>query len=108
MQRASDKIVELEQYSLDAQALFIDITDEATAIGFLRKHMHLTFKIKSNTRKFQAMLERCNQAHCHWVDSDHRHVFSHLAVCHEKASAWQAVLTYLNLKGVVMLPITKP
>lgn len=104
MQRAADKITQLEDYSRLAQSLYIDVVDKTTAIGFLKTHMHLTYVKKKNTKVLKRMLERCNAAHCAWVDSDHVEIFNHLAICKEKALSWQAVLEYLNKSGVMSMP----
>ena len=100
MQRAEEKIGLLEQFCLDAQALYVDVTYEESAKGLLRGYMRNTWLKNREQRLFKAMLERCNTAHCNWVNSNHINVFNHLAICKEKAKAWHDVITKLNCNGV--------
>jgi hypothetical protein len=107
MTRAELKVIQLEQFCIDAQSLFSEASSEDTAKGLLRRWMFEQYLKKGATQKFAAMLSECNQAHCDWVDSDHRHVFLHLAKCKRKAAAWLAVLTLLN-KNEVDYPFAVP
>ena len=96
MLRAELRIRQLEQFCRDAQALYIDITYTNSGKGLLRGSMRRCW-IKSREQKaFVVMLDRCNKAHCNWVDSNHHDVFNHLAKCKEWAVAWYELIEKLN------------
>jgi hypothetical protein len=100
MERAESRIEQLEQFCRDAQSLYIDVTYEDSAKGLLRGYMHQSWLKNRDTKLFKRMLERCNIAHCKWVDSNPIDVFNHLAVCKEKAKAWFDLITRLNGNNV--------
>lgn len=101
MERAEQKVIGLEQFCRDAQSLYIDATDPSSATGLLKGWMYDVWLKKNKTKRFAQMLDECNDAHCAWVDSDHRHVFNHLAVCQRKAKAWFNVITLLNANSAI-------
>lgn len=99
MERAESQIMKLDKFSQDAQALYVELIDETSAKGLLRGWMHNTWLKKKETKRFKTMLNECIEAHCAWVDSDHRQVFQHLLVCRRKAKAWFNVIEYLNINN---------
>lgn len=100
MQRAAEQVAKLEIFCREAQSLYIDITDPKTATGMLKGWMRDVWLVKHNTKRFNAMIDKCGDTHVLWVNSDHRYVFDHLQVCQAKAKAWLDVLSFLNMKGV--------
>jgi hypothetical protein len=96
MARAEQQVMLLEQFCLDAQSLYVDVTDELTTKGFLKRWMYEQWLKKRQTKRFTLLISNCTQAHCDWVNSDHRHVFLHLGKCRTKANAWLTVLKLLN------------
>ena len=96
MSRAQVLVLKLEQFCVDAQALFVDVCNPDMAKGLLRSNMHVEWLKKRNTKKFIKLMGECTQAHAAWVESDVVQVFNHLAVCRRKAKAWLDVLNVLN------------
>ena len=111
MERAEYQVIALETFCRDAQSLYVEAIDETSAKGLLMGWMHQVWLKKRNSITLAKMLNECNEAHCAWLDSDHRQVFSHLAVCRRKAKAWFNVIEYLNSNKAVypfpVPPITK-
>ena len=96
MLRGEHSVMALEKFCLEAQSLYVDVTDKATSKGFLKGWMHEVWFKKQSTKRFQCLLTESVDAHCDWVNSDHRNVFIHLGICKRKARAWLAILSMLN------------
>jgi hypothetical protein len=105
-QRAESQIERLEQFCLDAQALFIDSIDQDTSKGFLKSAIFERHQKKQHTKIFAKMLDEANKAHAAWVDSDRVNTFVHITYCYRKARAWNTIINYLN-DGFV-LPFKTP
>jgi predicted GTPase len=95
-QRAEVQIEKLELFCREAQALFIDATDESTASGLLKSAIFEAYSKKKETKRLNSMLSECNAAHCAWVDSIRVNTFAHISVCFRRARAWNNVINYLN------------
>lgn len=96
LQKAEEKIVQLEEFCRDAQALFWNSTDPETATGLVKSNIHYFWKKKKDTKKYRRMMDECIAAHNEWVYSDFRYSLQHVQVCYRKAKAWKAMLGYLN------------
>jgi hypothetical protein len=96
MLRAEQKVMALEQFCIEAQSLYVDVTDKATSKGLLKGWMHEVWLKKQSTKRFKFLLTQCVDAHCAWVNSDHRNVFIHLSICKRKARVWLEILLMLN------------
>lgn len=108
LERCEVLIERLEQYCLDVQEFFGEISELESAKGLVRRQIHETYVRKAKTKKFERLLHECTLAHCNWLDSDRRYSVNHLQACYRKARAWKAVFEYLNPKPSYVLPFNTP
>ena len=94
--RLEKDIKSFNEFSTNAQALFIDSIHEETATGFLKKAIHNNWKKKKNTKEVKIMEDECCKAHNEWVDCNISDSLKFRMVCHRKAKAWYTLLEKLN------------
>lgn len=104
--RAELMIDELDAFIRNAQDLFVDACDPATATGLVESQISRMHAKKKGTDKFRRLHLACVNAHCAWVDSDVRFSVERLQVCRRKARACLDLLHCLN--GAYRLPFPIP